>query len=38
MPLKVVFAAIIPAVITTLGPSGTQSDTNMAETRKQLVE
>ena len=38
MPLKVVPAATELAVITTLGPSGTQGDTSMAETSKQLVE
>ena len=31
-------AAMEPVVTTTLGPSGTQSDTSMAETSKQLVE
>ena len=38
MPLKVVLAATAPAVITTLGLSGTQGNTSIAETSKQLVE
>ena len=39
MPLKaVVPAVIVPVKITTLGPSGTQGDTNIAKTSKQLVE
>ena len=39
MPLKVaVPAATKPAVIITSGPSGTQGNTNMAKTSKQLVE
>ena len=39
MPLKVVIpTAIVPAVIITLGPSGTQSDISIAKTSKQLIE
>ena len=39
MPLKAaVPAAIVPAAITTSGPLGTQGDTSMAETSKQLVK
>ena len=38
MPPKVVLTAIVPAVITTLGPSGTQSNTSITKTSKQLVE
>ena len=34
----VVLAAIVPAEITTLGLLGTQGDTNIAKTNKQLVE
>ena len=39
MPLKVVPAASVPAVIVTiLGPSGTQGNTNIAKLSKQSVE
>ena len=38
MPLKAVLAAIIPVVITILGLPGTQSDTSIAKTSKQLVK
>ena len=38
LPKVAVPAVMVPAVITTLGPSGTQSNTSMAETSKQLVE
>ena len=38
MPPKAVLAAIAPAVITTSRPLGTQNNTSMAETSKQLVE
>ena len=34
----VVPVVIVLAVIITLGPSGTQGNTNMAKTSKQLVE
>ena len=39
MPLKAaVPAAMVPAVITTSKPLGTQGNTSMAKTSKQLVE
>ena len=38
MPLKAVSAATVLAVTTTLGPLGTQGDTSIAKTSKQLVE
>ena len=38
MPLKVAVVIMVLAAITTLGPSGTQGDTNIAKTSKQLVE
>ena len=39
MPLKAaVPTAMVPAAIITLGPSGIQSDTNIAKTSKQLIE
>ena len=39
MPPKAVPAAsVLVAIVTTSGPSGTQSNTNMAELNKQLVE
>ena len=39
MLLKAVVLAVIKlAVITTLGPLGTQSNTNIAKTSKQLVK
>ena len=34
MPLKAVLAVIVPAAITTVGLSGTQSNTNIAKTSK----
>ena len=39
MPPKAILAAVVvPAVIITLGPSGIQSNPNMAKTSKQLVK
>ena len=39
MPLKAVVPTVkVPAVITTLGLLGTQSDTSIAKTSEQLVE
>ena len=38
MPLKAVPAANMPAIVTILGLLGTQSDTSMAKSSKQLVE
>ena len=38
MLLKVVPTTIVPAVITTSGLSGTQNNTSIAETSKQLIE
>ena len=38
MPLKVVSATIVPAVTITSGPLGTQGNTSIAKTSKQLVE
>ena len=39
MPLKAaVPAATVLVVITTLGPSGTQGNTSIAKTSKQLIE
>ena len=39
MPLKaIVFAAIVPAATITSGPLGTQGDTSIAKTGKQLIE
>ena len=39
MPLKAVPAvSILAAIVTILGPSGTQSDTSIAELSKQSVE
>ena len=38
MPLKVVPAANTPAIVIILGPLGTQSDTSMAKSSKQLVK
>ena len=39
MPLKAVPAAnILAVIVTTLGPSGTQSDTSIAKSNKQSVE
>ena len=37
-PKAVALAVTVPAAITTLGPSGTQSNTNIAKSSKQLVE
>ena len=38
LPKVAVPAAIVPAVIIILGPSGTQSDTSMVKTSKQSVK
>ena len=39
MPLKAAVPAVMePAVTTTLGPLGTQGDTSIAKTSKQLIE
>ena len=38
MPPKTTLTVVVSAVITTLGPSGIQSNTNIAKTSKQLVE
>ena len=39
MPPKVALtASVLAATVTTSGPSGTQSDTNIAKSSKQLVE
>ena len=38
MPLKAVLAANILATVIILGPSGTQSNTNMAKLSKQLIK
>ena len=37
-PKAILVAAAVPAVITTLELSGTQNNTNIAKTSKQLVE
>ena len=38
MPLKAVLAANMLATVISLGPLGTQSDTSIVESSKQLVE
>ena len=38
LPKAVVPAATVPAVTTTSGPSGTQGNTNIAKTNKQLIK
>ena len=38
LPKAAVPAAIVPAVITTSGPLGTQGNTSIAKTSKQLIK